>query len=660
VNGQALPCPRPAAPGLTLVPDGAVLAVETRHATAIDVCLFDDGDEEVARFRLPCREGDLHFGIVPGLTAGRRYGLRVHGPYAPEHGHRFDSAKLLVDPMATRLDRPFVWSPALAAFGIDTAARMPKAIVEELPPPVAPHDAPAFLIYELGVRGFTMLHPDVPEHLRGTVAALAHPAVLAHLQRLGVSHVELLPIAAWIDERHLPPLGLTNAWGYNPVAFLAPDPRLAPGGQREVAETVSALAAAGIGVILDVVYNHSGESDAEGPTLSLRGLDSALYYRHTAEDPGRLVNDTACGNTLACDRPAVAHLVLAALRHWRRLGVAGFRFDLATTLGRDAAGYSHDAALLAAIARDPALAGCLLIAEPWDMGPGGYRLGGFPAPYGEWNGAFRDDIRRFWRGDAGTAGALARGLAGSADLFRPSHRSPSASVNYVTSHDGFTLADLVAHERKDTRANGEDGRDGTDENFSWNNGHEGPSDDVAIVGRRRQDIAALLATVLLARGTPMVTAGDEGGRTQHGNNNAYPQDNAAFWLNWETLDEGVVAHAARLAALRRAIPALREDRHLTGEPHGPDGSADVLWTRPDGAPMRPDDWHVADAFVMTLCDRDGHRAAIAINRGRDAMPLSLPPLPSGLRWSDDRIAGTSAEVLAARSVGLFEAVMVRA
>ncbi|HET9068504.1 MAG TPA: glycogen debranching enzyme GlgX, partial [Amaricoccus sp.] len=457
--------------GPTVTRDGTTFTVWSSSAERLWLCLFD-GEREAERIPLRPGSGDTFTATVPGLPPGARYGLRADGP-----DPFFDPAKLLVDPYATAIDRPFAWNPRLAApraDATDTAHLMPKAIVQDLPPPVVPRPPvfkPGGLIYEVPVRAFTLLHPDVPPALRGTVAALAHPAILDHLTRLSVDAVELMPIAAWIDERHLPPLGLGNAWGYNPVAFLAPDPRLCPGGIAELRTTVATLREHGIGTLLDVVLNHTGEGDAHGPTLSLRGLDAGAYYRH--EPDGRLVNDTGTGNTLACDHPATRRLILDTLRHFTaQAGVDGFRFDLAPVLGRTASGFDPHAETLQAITTDPLLHDRILIAEPWDIGPCGYQLGRFPAPWLEWNDRFRDRARRFWRGDTHMLGDFATALAGSSDIFPP---PTTRTVDFIAAHDGFTLADLVAHRHKHNHGNGEHNHDGHSENLSWNNGIEGPA-----------------------------------------------------------------------------------------------------------------------------------------------------------------------------------------
>ncbi len=564
------------------------------------LCLFD-GETET---RVPmARQGEDWALAAP--PPGTRYGLRAVGEWAPERGLWFDPAKLLVDPRAVELDRAFQYSPALAAYDVDTAALVPRAIMPgalaEVPlqPPVFKRGG---LIYEANVRGLTMLHPDVPEAQRGTVAALAHPAVLAHLEKLHVSAVELMPITAWIDERHLPPLGLSNAWGYNPVVPMALDPRLCPGGVAELRETVAALHARGIGVILDLVFNHTGESDILGPVLSFRGLDNAAYAH--APD-GSLINDTGCGNTLDFANPAVRALVIESLRHFvKHCGVDGFRFDLATVMARGP-GFAADAPIFAEIAADTWLADRVMIAEPWDIGPGGYQLGRFPAHWLEWNDRYRDDVRRFWRGDAGV-GVLATRLAGSSDIFGPDCRS----VSYLAAHDGFTLADTLAYEHRHNHANGEDNRDGHGENFSWNNGAEGPSDDPAVTARRAALARAMLGTLFVSTGTIMLTAGDEFGRSQQGNNNAYAQDNAVTWIDWEARDRALEDHVAALAAWRAA-------RDLAQFPEGGD------WRALDGAAMDAPRWEdpATQGFVWQERSEAARSTGLGIDR---AAPYAGP------------------------------------
>lgn len=522
------------------VAEGATrFAVRAPRADAVDLCLFAGKAE--TRHAMT-RDGEVWALDLPGDLTGTRYGYRAHGSYDPPANLWFDPAKLLVDPYAIELDRRFVQHPRLGVQGEDTADLVPRAVVTG-PLPEVSHQPPRFerggLIYEINVRGFTLLHPDVPESQRGTIAALGHPAVIAHLLSLHVTAVELMPVIAWIDERHLPRLGLANHWGYNPVAMMALDPGLCPGGVAELRDAVAALHDAGIGVILDLVFNHSGESDVHGGTLSLRGLDPAAYAR-SAE--GSLINDTGCGNTLDFANPAVRQLMIESLTHFvRHCGIDGFRFDLAPVIARGP-GFDPDAPIFAELAAEPWLADRVMIAEPWDIGPGGYQLGHFPLNWLEWNDRYRDDVRRFWKGEA-TIGTLATRIAGSSDLFGADCRS----VNFLAAHDGFTLADTVSYEHRHNHANGEDNRDGHGENHSWNCGAEGPGDDLQILARRAADIRALLGTLFASTGTIMLTAGDEFGRSQHGNNNAYCQDMA---VDWERRDVALEADVARLARQR--------------------------------------------------------------------------------------------------------------
>ncbi|AMJ60570.1 glycogen debranching protein GlgX [Bosea sp. PAMC 26642] len=641
--------------GATVTQEGVEFAVFSRNGTRIDLCLFDEvGEHETARLSLPCRSGDIHHGLLPGAGPSLRYALRADGAWQPEHGHRFDATKLLIDPYAICIDRPFRWDPRMAQHGVDTADLVPRCVVSDAMTRLATGDETTpFFIYELAVKSFSMRHPAVPEPLRGTLAALTQPAILEHLARLGVSHVELMPVAAWMDERHLPPLGLSNAWGYNPVNFFALDPRLAPGGEADLRDLCAAYRKAGIGVILDIVLNHTAESDEHGATISLRGLDNAVYYRHATDDPGKLINDTGCGHTLALDRAPVVRMAMDALRHWRSLGVAGFRFDLGTVMGRSDTGFSQDAPLFAAILQDPDLSRTILIAEPWDIGPGGYRLGEFPAPFAEWNGRYRDDVRRFWRGDGGAAGALATRLAGSADLYAERHRGPGASINFISAHDGFTLADLVSYAGKHNEANGEGNRDGDNDSHSWNNGVEGPSDEPSVKAARDRDIRALLATLFLSRGIPMLQAGDEFGRTQFGNNNAYCQDNAGFWLDWQSADLGLAAFVARLAALRKSQPLIPGDAFLTGQPRDDAERPDATWLRADSAPVGEGDWQQLDTFGLLVADSND-TLLIAVNRRHEPSAFALPEALPGKAWH--RLFGSAAAqeaTLPARSVSVF-------
>lgn len=636
---------RPEPRGVTLGPEGANVAVFSAGAERIELCLFDEGGAET-RIRLPARTGDVHHGLVPGLKSGQLYGLRAHGPWHPEQGLRFNPAMLLLDPYATQVVRPQGFSsgvPDAAGFDDlllrdeDTARTAMKGVIEAARPstsrPAAPKPA-SRVIYELSVKGFTQSHPEVPEQIRGTFAGLAHPAAIGHLTGLGVTTVELMPVAAWADDRHLPPLGLANAWGYNPVVFFAPDPRLAPGGMAEVAAAVDALHRAGLEVILDVVLNHTAESDERGATFSLRGLDNRTYYR-LAQDPRRYTNEAGTGHVLALDRAPVMRLAMDALRHWALAGgVDGFRFDLATVMGRRLAGFDPDAPLLAAIGQDPVLRERLMIAEPWDIGWGGYQLGAFPAGWSEWNDRFRDDVRRFWRGD-GSVAALATRLAGSSDVLAARHRPPSSSVNFITAHDGFTLADMVAYAGKHNEANGEGNRDGKSGEAAWSNGQEGSSGDPQIQERRGRDVRALMATLLLSRGTPMLSMGSELGRTQLGNNNAYAQDNATTWVDWAGADRELQAFVAALVRFRLSRPELVREVYLTGA-LGQDGVPDAAWFAPDGTPMTDALWSGArqDTIGLALdAPQSRRRTLIWLHAGHQPVEVTLPQPRSGQRWS---------------------------
>ncbi len=647
---------------MTLTAQGANIAVFSQYAAGIDFCLFDErGEREVARLALPERTGSVFHGLVEGITAGARYGLRAQGPWAPHEGHRFDHAKLLVDPYARAVDRPFQLHQSQrgqhadgSCTGSDSADHVPKGIIlpgldawletwlaaedsargrsvsRHTPVPLAES-----VIYEMHVRGFTKQHPDVPVELRGTAAGLAHPAAIEHLVKLGVTAVELLPIAAAMDESHLVQLGLTNYWGYNTVGWMVPDPRLAPGGIGELRACVDALHAAGIEVLLDIVLNHSAEGDERGPTVSLRGLDNATYYRLVPGDAARYVNDTGTGNALALDRAPVAELAIDTLRHWVEwAGVDGFRYDLATTIARRETGFDPHAPLLEAITQDPVLRSLKHIAEPWDIGQGGYRLGEFPAAWAEWNDRYRDRVRHFWRGDGEHVGDLATRIAGSPDLFGTRQRRPSRSVNFITAHDGFTAADLVSYERKHNDANGEGNRDGTNANHSWNHGVEGPTTNALVRQKRERDVRALLATLLCSRGTPMLTMGDELGHTQQGNNNAYAQDNPTTWIDWAQADLGLAEFTARLIAIRRQHPALREDRWLVGEPRQSGGLDDVQWLHPDGHEMSFEDWSSGRVrtLIALLTGPADDRALVALHGAAHDVALRVPTPRPGHRW----------------------------
>ncbi len=662
--------------GATPDGDGVNFAVFSAHAERVELCLLDpSGARELRRLELPERTDQVFHGHVPGLRPGQVYGYRAHGRWAPGEGHRFNPARLLLDPNARAVAGRLLWEgpnlvdPAdpFAPDPRDSLPFVPKSVVAA-PLPAAP-DAerpgtpwPATVLYEAHVRGMTKLHPAVPEPLRGTFAGMARPAVLDHLARLGVTAVELMPVAAFADELRLHRLGLSNYWGYNPVAFAAPEPRLASGPDpaAEFRALVEALHGRGIEVLLDLVFNHTAEGDHLGPALSLRGLDNLSYYRLDPADPRRYVDDAGCGNSPDLAHPRVGQLVLDSLRHWASFGVDGFRLDLATSLGRDRDGaFRPDSPLLQAIAQDPALGRLKLIAEPWDVGPGGYRPGEFRPPYAEWNDRFRDTARRFWRGDRGSLPGLATRLLGSADRFGASGRGPRASVNYVAAHDGLTTRDLVTYEHKRNEANGEGNRDGHGDELSSGYGADGETGDPAIGALRRRQRRNLLATLLLAQGTPMLLMGDEAGRTQGGNNNAYCQDNPTSWYHWEgmPLDEETFRDfVARLVALRRVHPALRRRRFLHGAARGPAGLKDAAWLARDGREMDPGDWeNPANLAVGLLLDGaaapdlgpDGRPEAgdallLLLNAHPEQAPFVLPGAgPEGHAW--EALLDTAAE-----------------
>ncbi|MEP7239636.1 MAG: glycogen debranching protein GlgX [Devosia sp.] len=615
--------------GATVTPEGINFAVYSESASALFVSLYDEADREIGRFELDGHDDNIHHGLIGGIGPGSRYGLRADGPYDPDQGFNFDPNKLLVDPYARRLDRVFVRSPRLRlprSDAEDTAPLMPKAIVlsPQLNKHVVPRRKAPSLMYELNVRGFTMRHPSVQGPLRGTIAGLSTRRVIDHLKFLGVDCVELMPIAAFIDDGHLPSLGLTNAWGYNPVTYFAIDPRLAPRGPQELRFLTDLYRRNGISVILDVVYNHTGEGDYNGPVLSMKGLDAKTYYRHVEVDgKQQLVNDAGTGNTLRCDHPAVQRLVVESLRYWvEETGVSGFRFDLATVLGREP-GFNPNAKMLQMIKADPVLNKCVLVAEPWDPGPGGYGVGQFGKEFREWNDTYRDEIRGFWRGEPGKIGALAGKIAGSAEIYNFAGRKPSAGVNFLAVHDGFTLADLVSYADKHNEANGEGNRDGNNNNQSWNCGVEGPTDDPAILAMRRRDVRALLATLFVSRGMPLIQQGDEMGRTQRGNNNAYAQDNEITWVDWEGADGALVDFVAAANTFRREHAALTDDHFLDG--HGKRAIRDVIWWHQDGHEMNEGDWSNSGQSMLGMQLRTlKDEVLVWFNRHADDAPAKLP------------------------------------
>ena len=639
--------------------DGVNFAVFSEHATGIDLCLFTpDGARELARLPMPERTGHVWHGRVPGLVPGQLYGYRAHGSYAPEQGHRFNPHKLLLDPYAKRITGHPRWSEAL--FGYNTAAKsldltfntrdsarfMPKCVVEDPSfhwgndrPPA--HTVAQSVIYEAHVKGFTALR-DV--HHAGHFLGLASDEAVDHLLDLGVTAIELLPVQAFLNDKFLTDRKLTNYWGYQTIGFFAPEPRYMSTGQiAEFQHVVKRLHAAGIEVILDVVYNHTGEGSELGPTLSFRGLDNRSYYRLMPDNPRHYINDTGCGNTLNMDHPMVLRMVMDSLRYWvEAMHVDGFRFDLASTLARDASGFQPNGAFFAAIRQDPVLNRVKLIAEPWDIGPGGYQLGAFPHPFMEWNDKYRDGVRRFWRGDTALAPELATRITGSAPQFDHSGRSATSSVNFITAHDGMTLRDLVSYSHKHNTANTEDNRDGHSEDYSDNMGTEGPSDAPTIAAARAQRSRNLLATVLLSQGTPMLLSGDEIGHSQRGNNNAYCQDNDLTWLDWNNADRELLAFTRKLITFRAVHPILRQKRFLHSLMRGADGADDLIWWHASGRHMTPKDWQ--DPGLANVCvelrtasgtpEYDDLEYAIFLifNAGAE-MHVALPRPPSGHIWS---------------------------
>ncbi len=623
--------------------DGVNFSLSSAHATAVELCLFDaSGERELERIALPEYTDEIWHGYLEGAAPGLVYGYRVHGPYEPEQGHRFNPNKLLMDPYARELTGNLVWDPACFGYTLgsadedlsfderDSAPFVPKAVVVDSgfdwhrgASPRVPWDRT--IIYEMHVRGYTRLHPAVAERHRGTFAGLAAPQVVEYVKSLGVTTVELMPIHMFLNDGHLLEKGLTNYWGYNSIAFFAADPRYFADpmrGVQEFKEMVARFHDAGLEVILDVVYNHTAEGNERGATLSFRGIDNLTYYRLVPEQRRYYINDTGTGNTLDLSHPRVIQLVTDSLRYWvQEMHVDGFRFDLGTILARERNGFDYRSGFLKVCSQDPILTGVKLIAEPWDCGPGGYQVGEFPPGWAEWNDKYRDTIRDFWRGEA-TAGALAQRVYGSADIFDRHGRRPQASVNFVTAHDGFTLNDLVSYNERHNEANGEENRDGHSHNRSWNCGVEGPTDDAAVNELRGRQMRNFLATLLLSQGTPMVLAGDEFARTQRGNNNAYCQDNEISWVDW-TLAEtnlGQVRFVQSLTALRRRYPILRRNRFLSTVVNDAIGVKEVTWVSAAGTEMREEDWNDGTRCVGMLLDGRAQVTGIK-QRGQDATML---------------------------------------
>jgi isoamylase len=660
---EGLPYPK----GATWDGLGVNFALFSAHATKVELCLFDDqGEKEIERIELPEFTDEVWHGYLPDAHPGTVYGYRVYGPYEPDAGHRFNHHKLLLDPYAKAHVGSLKWGPEVFGYTIgaeeadlkldesDSASLMPKCKVIDSAFTWARDRAPRIpwgqtIIYETHVKGFTMLHPAVPKEVRGTFAGLGRQEIVDYIRSLGVSAVELLPIHSFINDSNLLDKKLTNYWGYNTIGFFAPDPRYSSTGEvAEFKQMIAHLHEAGLEVILDVVYNHTAEGSELGPTLSFKGIDNASYYRLLPDKPRYYINDTGTGNTLNLSHPHVLQMVTDSLRYWvMEMHVDGFRFDLATILGREPYGFDEGGGFLDSCRQDPELSRVKLIAEPWDLGPGGYQVGGFPPGWAEWNDRFRDTIRSYWKGDEGKVAEMATRLAASGDLFNRRGRKPWASVNFLTAHDGFTLHDLVSYNDKHNEANGEENRDGNSNNHSWNCGTEGPAKDPKINELRRRQMRNMLATLLLAQGTPMLLAGDEFGRTQGGNNNAYCQDNEISWLNWEGIaDEGrgLIDFVRKLTMLRRAFPILRRERFFGGNWDEALEVKDVTWFNSFGKEMRQEDWNDGNqrCFAMLM---DGRAQATGIRRlGTDATLLmvmnahhevvtfTLPEVTGGDRW----------------------------
>ncbi|MDB5799255.1 MAG: treX [Rhodocyclales bacterium] len=653
--------------GATWDGEGVNFALFSANATAVDLCLFDfDGTRELERIRLPEFTDEVWHVYVRGLPAGTVYSYRVHGPYEPDAGHRFNPNKLLMDPYAKEHVGSLTWGPELFGYELDhadgdlsfderdSAALVPKCRVVDTSFTWAmdnklrvPWDRTIF--YEAHVRGFTKLHPAVPEHERGTFAGMANHEVIDYIKSLGVTSVELMPIQTFLNDSYLLEKGLTNYWGYNTIGFFAADPRyFAKPDIREFKRMVDSYHAHGLGVNLDVVYNHTPEGNELGPTLSFKGIDNASYYRLLPDDKRHYINDTGTGNTVNLSSPRVLQMVMDSLRYWvTEMKIDGFRFDLATILAREDHGFDEGGGFLDSCRQDPVLASVKLIAEPWDCGPGGYQVGGFPPGWAEWNDRFRDTVRAFWKGDEGQVPELVTRLTASSDRFNKRGRRPWASVNFITAHDGFTLNDIVTYNDKHNEANGEDNRDGHSDNRTWNFGVEGPTDDPEITEQRERQKRNFLATLLLAQGTPMLLAGDEFGRSQQGNNNAYCQDNEISWVNWDAIDDNgksLAAFVRKLLYLREALPVLRRGRFLSGEYNEALDVHEMRWLSPAGDDLTQEQWDDANmrCFGMVLDGRaqvSGIRKTgadatllMVFNAYHDVVDFTLPDIPGDTVW----------------------------
>lgn len=658
------PSPR----GATWDGEGVNFAIFSENATRVELCLFDAaGKREIQRIEVREQTDFIWHCYLPDARPGLLYGYRVHGPYDPARGHRFNPHKLLIEPYAKDIVGPLRWTDAHFGYRIghraedlsfdrrDNAAGMPKCRVvdaaftwgDDRSPNIAWSD---MVIYELHVKGFTQNHPEVPQHLRGTYAGLATAPVIDHMKRLGITSVELLPVHAFVDDRHLLERGLSNYWGYNSIGFFAPDSRFSATGLiSEFKTMVKTFHSHGMEVILDVVYNHTAEGNQLGPTLSFRGIDNAAYYRMVGDDPRYYMDYTGCGNTLNLQHPRVLQMIMDSLRYWvLEMHVDGFRFDLASALARELHEVNRLGAFFDILLQDPVLSQVKLIAEPWDLGEGGYQVGNFPAGWGEWNDRYRDTMRAYWKGDGGLIGEFARRLTGSSDLYEHNGRKPYASINFITAHDGFTLHDLVSYNDKHNEANGEENRDGTDNNNSWNCGAEGETDDPEIKALRARQKRNLLATLFFSQGVPMLVAGDEFGRTQKGSNNAYCQDNEISWLSWKpsAVDEDFFAFVRRVIALRRKHPVFHRRNFFQGRAIRGSSIKDIQWINPQGAEMSDEEWDHDHARCLGVFlsgaemeERDGRGRQIKdenflllFNSHYEAIPFHLPEIAPECEW----------------------------
>ncbi|OBI16483.1 glycogen debranching protein GlgX [Mycobacterium sp. E2497] len=654
--------------GATYDGAGTNFAVFSEVAERVELCLFDaDGTE--SRVLLPEVDGYIWHAYIPNIEPGQRYGYRVHGPYDPQNGLRCNPNKLLVDPYSKAIDGSFEWDQALFSYNFgdpdsrnddDSAAFMPKSVVinpyfdwgNDRPPD---HQYADTVIYEAHVKGLTQTHPDIPEQQRGTYAAVAHPVIIEHLKSIGVTAIELMPVHHFANDSTLVDKGLSNYWGYNTIGFFAPDFKYSssasPGGQvQEFKAMVRALHEAGIEVILDVVYNHTAEGNHMGPTLSFRGIDNAAYYRLVDDDKRYYMDYTGTGNSLNVGHPHALQLIMDSLRYWvTEMHVDGFRFDLASTLAREFYDVDRLATFFELVQQDPTVSQVKLIAEPWDVGPGGYQVGNFPPQWTEWNGKYRDAVRDFWRGEPSTLDEFAYRLSGSADLYEHTARRPVASINFVIAHDGFTLRDLVSYNEKHNEANGEDNNDGESHNRSWNCGAEGPTDDPDVNALRARQQRNFLTTLLLSQGVPMICHGDELGRTQNGNNNGYCQDNELTWIDWAKADNGLLEFTRLVSALRGNHPVFRRRRFFSGKPlgrRGQDGLPDIAWFTPEGTEMTEEDWGAGFAKSVTVFlnghgipDRDarGQRVLddsflLCFNAHYEPIEFTLPAKEFGAAW----------------------------